>query len=662
MKKNIFSIRLKLLVVFVIISLLTTTTLGISQYYKSKSILKANLQEMSSTLLDKTEESILNYLYTFGLLTELYTENNHVKLSNIDETERNQLLKQFEDIIKKESNILAIYFGTTDSNMYIKPDTDLPDGYDPVQRGWYKQAISENSLIWTQPYVDAFTGLMVVTIAKPVYDDNNQLLGVLGIDLALQTLSENLNKMKIGKTGYPFLVSSDGIVMTHKDEAQINKTIPIESLAKEINAKDSGFIEYVYEEKTKYAIFDTIKGLGWKIVVTIEESEIEADLFSVLNNILIISFISLIIGFVIFILFANTITKNIKIMLNKMEDIKNGNLNTKFNIKSKDELGVLSSYFEDTLVELSKLVLNIKNVSTSLLDASQNLASVSEETSASAEIVAKSIDEISIGAQDQAKDAENSAKTSQELAFKFNTLKDNTIQMLESAKEASNVNSSSIASIEDLTSKTKLNIDANENIEKIINELNEKTQKIGGILDAISAISVQTNLLALNASIEAARAGEYGKGFAVVAEEIRKLAEESSNAADEVRDIVINIQEDSKKTVESMVNMKNISIEQSNAVKEVNSSFDIISKSIATITTQINNVNDNVLLLIKDKENIVESIENISAISEETAAASESVNHSINQQTIAIENVANSAGNLNNIAYELNEEIKKFEI
>lgn len=662
MKKNIFSIKAKLLAVFVIISILTTTTLGISQYNKSKSILKNNLQELTYSLLDKTEESILNYLFTFELLTEISTESEHIKLSNFDETEKNDLLKQFENIREKEPNILAIYFGTSDSKIFIKPNIELPDGYDPVQRGWYKDAVAKNSLIWTAPYIDAFTGLMVVTIAKPVYDDNNKLLGVFGIDLALKTLSDNINKMKIGKSGYPFLVSSEGIVMTHVNDSLVNKEIPIENLAKAVNEENNGFIEYVYDDVKKYAIFKTIDNLGWKIVVTIEENEISSDLYSVLNNIILISFISLIFGFVIFFIFANTITKNIKIMLDKMKDIKDGKLNTKFNLKTRDELGILSSYFEDTLVELSKLVLNIKNVSNKLLDSSQNLASVSEETSASAEVVAKSIDEISIGAQDQAKDAENSAKTSQELAFKFNTLKDNTLVMLQSAKEASTVNSSSINSIEDLTKKTKLNINANENIEKIINELNDKTQKIGGILDAISAISVQTNLLALNASIEAARAGEYGKGFAVVAEEIRKLAEESSNAADEVRDIVINIQEDSKKTVDSMISMKNISFEQSNAVKEVNSSFDIISKSIDKITSQINNVNNNVLLLIEDKEHIVESIENISAISEETAAASESVNHSINQQTIAIDGVAKSANNLNDIAYELNEEIKKFEI
>lgn len=104
MKKSIFSIKSKLLAAFVIISILTTTSLGISQYNKSKFILKNNLQNLTYSLLDKTEESILNYLFTFELLAKIYTENEHIKLSNFDENKKDDLLKQFETIVNSSIN------------------------------------------------------------------------------------------------------------------------------------------------------------------------------------------------------------------------------------------------------------------------------------------------------------------------------------------------------------------------------------------------------------------------------------------------------------------------------------------------------------------------------------------------------------------------------
>ena len=181
-------------------------------------------------------------------------------------------------------------------------------------------------------------------------------------------------------------------------------------------------------------------------------------------------------------------------------------------------------------------------------------------------------------------------------------------------------------------------------------------------MDSISAISVQTNLLALNASIEAARAGEHGRGFAVVAEEIRKLAEQSTVAADEVKRIVSNIQQDGSESVKSMSMLKNISEKQNEAVKKVIYAFETIKKAYEMISSNIGHIGDAVSGVNEDKERIVSSIENISAVSEETAAASEEVTSSMDQQSYAVEEVAKAAQHLNQISIRLGEEISKFRI
>ncbi len=291
-----------------------------------------------------------------------------------------------------------------------------------------------------------------------------------------------------------------------------------------------------------------------------------------------------------------------------------------------------------------------------------NLAASSEEASASAEEVSRTVEEIAKGASDQATDSEKGVQIAMSLSTKFTHLNERTVEMISSTEKVVEANVHGTEAISDLKAKTKQTADETEELGKVIGELDGKTQSIGAILDSISAIAVQTNLLALNASIEAARAGEHGKGFAVVAEEIRKLAEESSTAADEIRDITTTIMADSAKTVESMKGVNEIAQEQSEAVENVDGSFTTISTSIGSIVSEIQKIKGSVEELTADKDQIVHAIENISAVSEETAAASEEVSASMDQQSAAVGEVANAAETLNEISLELNNEIDKFKV
>lgn len=152
-----------------------------------------------------------------------------------------------------------------------------------------------------------------------------------------------------------------------------------------------------------------------------------------------------------------------------------------------------------------------------------------------------------------------------------------------------------------------------------------KSKAIGNILEAITSIAQQTNLLALNASIEAARAGEAGRGFAVVAEEIRKLAEQSANSAAGIRGIVEDIQKGSHQAVGVMKVVKSHSDETMHSVTDVSQSFSEISQAIDEIAEKVSSTTTLIQDLVQDSGQLVSTIQNISAVSEETAAASEEV-------------------------------------
>lgn len=662
-----FGLQTKLISVFALIIVVSLSILGFISYYSMTQTLKVNLRENSNAINKEISEEISAYLSKYELVVNYLSEDANVK-NSADAESAMWMLKTFETFAKQDKSLMNVYMGTEEGKFHIYPEQSLPADYDPRTRPWYQGAVKSNSFMWTDPYVDASTGALVLSAAKPAYDNNGKLIGVVAVDMSLDSLAEKISSIKVGKTGYVYVVDNLNNTMIHPNKELISKPIPVEALAAALaNGKD-GSLNYIYkDDKTgktddKFTTFLTIPNIGWKVGSTLSMTEIDEDVAKILANIGIVGIVALALAVILSFVFARGITKNINILVKALERIKHGDLSTEFKISTRDEIGALADYFNETVQGLSSLIKNLQTVSSELSYSAESLASTAEETSASADEVAKTVDDIAKGAQDQAGDAEQGAMKAKELSNKFGTLNQNTQEMLSSAQKVMDANVNGFKTLDDLKKKTAKNDEANQRIESVINELNEKTKHIGTILDAISAISVQTNLLALNASIEAARAGEHGRGFAVVAEEIRKLAEESAKAADEVREIVTNIQNDSEKTVVSMSEMKGISKEQTMAVEEVNISFETIRMAIDEISSKIDRISTSVDLLNVDKDSIVESIENISAVSEETAAASEEVTASMEQQTIAVEEVARAAEKLNSIAVELNQEISKFKV
>ena len=292
--------------------------------------------------------------------------------------------------------------------------------------------------------------------------------------------------------------------------------------------------------------------------------------------------------------------------------------------------------------------------------SSQVLASTADMTRQSAEEVTRTAEEISKGAIDQAEEAESGAHMTNTLAKGIDELTESTQFMNALTQNTNESNQQGMNAIKALSEKTAENDKATNRIETSIIELDQKTKEIGNILVTINSIANQTNLLALNASIEAARAGEHGRGFAVVADEIRKLAEDSRSATENIQVIVQNIQKDSSQTVAIMQDVKTRSMEQSLAVGNVNTTFETISKNVHSISDQIAKINAFMSEMNTQKDNIVMSITNISSISEETAAASQEVTASMEQQTSSTDEVARLANDLSELSTNLRSSLKKF--
>lgn len=231
-----------------------------------------------------------------------------------------------------------------------------------------------------------------------------------------------------------------------------------------------------------------------------------------------------------------------------------------------------------------------------------------------------------------------------------------TIEEVSSAKEQG------LTTILKLINATKELGTSSQNVHDVILDTNERALQISTASNMIKSISDQTNLLALNAAIEAARAGEAGKGFAVVAEEIRKLAEQSNQFTEEIQEIVQGLTAKVSETVDIMEVVGNTVAEQNNKVNETQEIFNLISSELDKNMSEMNNLNSSVKKLEVTKESLVGIIENLSALSEENAAATQESSEALNSQLYSSQEVASASASLAELAQDMIEMINKFKI
>lgn len=660
------SLRWKIVIMLLILTLLPSLFLGFTNYRISNEILKDNLEDSTAEILNRTLASFNLFLDSMEELTDMLSQDANVQQIYEVENSKEWMMETFKSVADTHVNIQSVYLGTRDKETLIYPYADLPADFDPQTRDWYKGAIENDGIYWTDAYTDQATGNTTITVSKPVYNKkgNGEFIGVIGVDVSLDNAALLISGIKIGESGYLSLTDKDGRFIIHPDNSLVNAMIPVPELKEAVLSNDDGnnSVDYIYNGDARIGVFNTLDRTGWKLIGTIRTNEISGQVSAILRQSITYGGISLLISIIVGIIFSFGITKSTAKLVSDMERVGNGDFTVLSNIKTRDEMGDLSITINKTIESIKNLLFNVQKASNEIHLAADSLAASSQQTSASTEEVSRTVEEIAKGASDQARDAEQGAIMINQLSDKFNELNNDTLEMLTLSKAVVDANEKGVDTVRGLTEKTDSNKEAIHKVEIAIKELDEKAQSIGIILQTISSIAEQTNLLALNAAIEAARAGEAGRGFAVVAEEIRKLAEQSSSSTEEIREITNEIFNRSHNAVSIMNMVKSHTEDQASAVEEVNESFGSIYTSIEKMTEKINSLSSYITEMTENNSHIVSAIENISAVSEETAAASEEVTAAMEQTASAVDEVANAAQHLNQLAAELKSQVEIFKI
>ncbi|AHM58147.1 methyl-accepting chemotaxis protein McpA (plasmid) [Peptoclostridium acidaminophilum DSM 3953] len=656
------SIRNKLIAIILISIVAQLSVFGIFSYKAAFSLLNDKLAMTTQQTISETEKYVDQFLGVFEAEINSLEVNSSIQSYNPAAGDEALI-----SVLESNPNIMNTYFGEANKQIHMFPLQDLPEGYDPTERGWYKDAMANpERSVWTAPYDDATTGKKIVTLAKAVKNDTGEIVGVLGIDIDISVLSDVISSTNIGRDGYIILSDADGIAMVHKNEKLVGTPLLEElGLWEKIESGNTGFLEYKYNEEDKFMSFATNERTGWKLAAAMEEAELLADTDILKKS----TMASVAIGTIIAIIIALYIARMIAVPLNKgvsyIKTIAEGDFTDKVEdsyISRGDEFGELAKAVGMLQLNLRELLHNVRLSARTVSESASTLSDISNQSAEAADSVARTIEEISRGAESQATDTQRGSKNVEEIAIIIDKVSSESNSIKSASESANELTKKGFEIVSQLEQKSAESKNSTEEVNDIVTEVAKNAEGIGIIVETITAISSQTNLLALNANIEAARAGEHGKGFAVVAEEVRKLAEESSNSAEKIKEIIEVIQSKTALAVGAMDKAYAVVEEQSEAVEQTNSIFKEISESIDLLGQNANKIKKDSGEMIAAKDGIVVVVNNIASAAEESSAATEEVSAATEEQLASMQQLSSHSSDLEKLSGELLRAVEKFKI
>lgn len=479
-------------------------------------------------------------------------------------------------------------------------------------------------------------------------------------------------KIEMAESSYAYVVAPDGTMLYHPTADKIGKPVEnevIKAVVSDLKAgkvPDPEVVSYEFKGAIKYAGYYVNEKADFILVISADEKEI----FDSVNHVSLVMGVSggiagliclilAFIGFQIIISPLNKISKIVSRMgeLNFTRDPELDKLS-----KNGDETGVMARAVCNVQDKLSSVVTELKLQSEKLYTSSDSLNGNAAMTAETIGQIDHAVHDMAEGASSQAEDTQKASEsvvvignmveeTNQEMA----KLRSNVEVMQKSGEEAEKT----------LKELEEINIEAKNSIEEIYrqtNTTNESAMKIKDAIALITSIAEETNLLSLNASIEAARAGEQGKGFAVVASQIQKLAEQSNESAMKVQQITNMLMEDSEKAVETMDQVKEIMDSQMNKVDITGNMFAKVQEEIEHSMGGINNIYEKTENMDKAKINVVDIVQNLTAIAEENAAGTEETSASVTEVSSVVDDISGNAKQLHGVAQTIDEEMKKFTV
>lgn len=689
-KLHLFSgIRFKITVAF-IVPVVLMIGLGVISYNRSAEALTSNYESSSKSTLD-TAASYMNliietirtesYDISVSTIAREYYGQTYAKDAYKESTVFSTLRTEIESRKIANKYIRNIAFVANYGNAISTALSYLDDSiYENVRKLDCAKRTDKEDFIWlgNHPELDDYIGTSryAFGIMRKAYNMKFRQIGYVVVDVDYDEIANHIASINMGENAILALITPDGREISYKNipvsdeaEGQANDSLDTEYIVnselydKILASEENNGSEYVEYNGEKYLLlYNKLESQGFMMVSLVPESYIIADADETArltaDAVAATALIVIVIGFILSTSMGTTIRK----IMNGLEKASTGDLTVDIHTRRKDEFMILCESTNQMLGNIRALINKADTVAKALENASERVGGNSGILLEETKSITTSISDVEQGIVMQAKDAENCLTRMDDLSKKIGVVSENTGKIADIADVTKSTVSDGLATIDTLQDKVKATTQVTAEVISNIEDLEKASQSIANIVGAINDIADETSLLSLNASIEAARAGDAGRGFAVVAESIRKLAEQSLNSVNEIRNIVGKIQKQTVDTVEVAKQAELIVNSQEEALKATIDVFHDIDKHVSGLAENLSQISAGIDAMEGAKKDTLAAIESISAVAEETASAVTEVNEAAGRQLEAVKKLNNESEELISHSEDLVEAINKFTI
>ena len=672
-----FRISVRLIAAFILLSFIPLIVIGFTAFYQSTSALEENVSRYSMQIVGQLKDAIskeaksfddlsMEFLmsnalskYTSTSSDDFYLEgfrelDNFIKSKSTTSSSRMHSMVYYDIVNQRQIGGNSLYDFNNVHEKYIEISNLADMSHWAVLDSSKDPAVANSGLVFSRKIVALST---------------SKVIGVLQIVTNPKAFHGYYSNLDIGKDGNFYILDNQNRIISSRNQTEFGASFT-ESISKRLDAMantddDSIKPGYFFDSSSGVKLlvcYSYVDKLGWRVISTIPFDNLMEKTRSIGITVTIISLLCIIAALII----SNMVTRSVSIPINRInkavEQLKTGDFTVLLDVKYKDDISRFSTNFNSMVKDISGMIRDVHDSTRNVVLNSEQIATHSAQTANAAEQVSSAIGEMASGSSEQAFEAQKGRETIDNLAQRLNVIVENTSAAQEVTRKTKQLSEDSLVVVNDLSSKAKETSDATEKIIDQITNLNRDMKQITNIVRVIVNIAEQTNLLALNAAIEAARAGDAGRGFAVVADEVRKLAEQSKEASSSISKIISDILNKTNAVVEAANNASDTITKQMGAVEHTNQAFTSIVSATDEIVTQLERMNELVVSMDELKGNAVKAMENVSVISQNSAASAQEINATTEEQIASAAQLSELAESLNKMAENLESTIMKFKI
>lgn len=672
------SIRTRLLVMVLTVMLISLVVLSGLSYYFSKQILSESVDETINAIGANYAKQIENSIQQRVNYLQGIIQNPNIRPN----TDRQSMIAALAGALKNNNDFDTINF------VYIDGTTVRFDGkiLNLADRRYLQQTIKTKQVVISEPIVGRGTNKAMVVIAVPILDNGN-LVGILNGTTSLEILNDLMREIKFKESGYGAIIDQSGLLLAHNNieligklnllERKINPDLKLGT--SEIDNRFMTLLKAVGETGQQvrgmftsisnvpcFGVFTPIHLPGnqyWTFMVAAPETEVTREVGTLTRALLAFTLVAILLSGLLVFFISKRFARPITLLKDEALMLASGDLRLReIDIHSADEIGQLADAFQTMGSNLRRFIGAVQERSETVAAASQELTAISLQSAEAANQVAASATHIADGSEQQFLAVNCASTVMKELSGYITGIADTSEKIIAITGETSQFTGQGREAIDRATFQMEKIVAEAETVQMTIGELAKGAKEIDEIVSLISTITGQTNLLALNAAIEAARAGEAGRGFAVVAEEVRKLAEESSHAAQRIAALIQRNQADTQQAIQATRANSEGAKEGIEVMKMAGDNFKNIASSVEQLSAQILGVAKSIEQMGAESRSLVSSIQNIDKISKENAAETQNVSAAAEEQSASLEEITSSSQSLAQTSVELNAAVANFKV